>query len=121
MKQTPRMKAMEKRLFLRLERLMEEERPYFDPDLTRKQVAEWLRTNENYLYFAIHHTLPGTTFSMYVNRYRLDYAASLLDENPEIKIENVAMDCGFKTRQTFYRLFRERFGMTPMEYRDRER
>lgn len=121
MKHIRRKKIAQEELFQRLEKLMAEEAPYTDSGLTRKQVAEQLGTNENYLYFALRHALPEDTFSSYINRYRLEHAARILCEYPQAKVESISIDAGFKTRQTFYRLFRERFGMTPNEYRQQQK
>lgn len=48
---------------------------------------------------------------------RLDRAAVLL-ENPESKVVNVAMECGFNHLGQFSALFRKRFGSTPKVWRD---
>lgn len=47
----------------------------------------------------------------------MDYAAKILKEKPNYSIEAVAKECGISVRQTFYRLFQKKFGMTPVEYR----
>lgn len=112
-------KGMEKQLLVNLEKLMNEAMPYTDPGITRKSLATLLGTNENYLYFALREAFPGETFNDYINRYRLDYAAKLLLEFPQARIEHISLDSGFRSRQTFYRLFKERFQIAPQEYRER--
>jgi transcriptional regulator GlxA family with amidase domain len=42
----------------------------------------------------------------------------LATPNCDLTIEAVAIDSGFGSRNTFYRLFRERFGLTPVEFRN---
>jgi len=50
------------------------------------------------------------------NQVRLDRAAVLL-KNPEAKVLNVALECGFNHLGQFAAQFRLRFGMTPTEWR----
>lgn len=35
----------------------------------------------------------------------------------ELTVESVAFDCGFNAPNTFYRLFRKHYGISPAEYR----
>lgn len=103
-------------LFARLERLMQEEAPYLNPDLTRRQLAEMLGTNENYLYQALCYGAPGKRYNDYINGYRLDNAVRLLIETPHAKIETITVESGFRVRQTFYRYFQARYRIPPLEY-----
>ncbi|MBQ9671908.1 MAG: AraC family transcriptional regulator [Prevotella sp.] len=54
--------------------------------------------------------------SDYLNRKRLDYAAQLMREHPDYSISAILSDSGFSSRSNFYRLFSERFGMSPTDY-----
>ena len=97
--------------------LMEKEQFYTQSDLNRKKLADMLGTNETYLFEAIKQTY-NLTFNEYLNLLRLDHARDILAmPNCELTIEAVAIDSGFGSRNTFYRLFRERFGLTPVEFR----
>ena len=53
----------------------------------------------------------------YVNHLRLDVAAGLLLEQPDLTVTDVALQCGFSTSQYFATAFRRRFGCTPRDYR----
>ena len=48
----------------------------------------------------------------------MERAAKLLKEKPNYSIEAIAQECGVSVRQTFYRLFSKKYGMTPADYRD---
>ncbi len=104
-------------LFTALRDMMKEEKPYTDSELTRRAVADRLRTNETYLHETIRkHT--GFTFNEYINSLRLFHAREMLaDAKERYTVEAVAIDSGFGTRQTFYRLFRANYGLTPEEFR----
>lgn len=72
---------------------------------------ECLRNFRQYL-----HTTPFG----YLIDYRLNAAAdSLLSTGKSIT--EIAVDCGFSSGSYFTKLFREKFGMTPMDYRRRGR
>ncbi|GHT28175.1 hypothetical protein FACS189432_05750 [Bacteroidia bacterium] len=60
--------------------------------------------------------LTGKTLQDYINALRLDQARQML-ETTTATVETIATDCGFSTVRTFYRLFRESYGMTPAQYR----
>ena len=57
-------------------------------------------------------------FSKYVNGVRLNYAVAAL-ENTMDSITNICLDCGFESQRTFNRVFKERYKITPREYRKR--
>lgn len=55
-------------------------------------------------------------FNKYVNGVRLNYAVSAL-ENTKESITAICLDAGFESQRTFNRVFKERYKMTPREYR----
>ena len=61
----------------------------------------------------------GQLFSEYVRDVRLNYAAKLLKET-ELSVEKIIYECGIYGVSSFYRNFREVFGMTPQIYKQIE-
>lgn len=57
-------------------------------------------------------------FNKYVNGVRLNYAIAAL-ENTNESITTICLDAGFESQRTFNRVFKERYKMTPREYRMR--
>ena len=57
-------------------------------------------------------------FNKYVNGVRLNYAIAAL-ENTNESITSICLDAGFESQRTFNRVFKERYKMTPREYRMR--
>ena len=57
-----------------------------------------------------------SNFKQYLNDTRLDYARHRL-ENTEDSITNICLDSGFDSQRTFNRVFKERFRVSPTEYR----
>ncbi|MDL2255518.1 helix-turn-helix transcriptional regulator [Parabacteroides sp. OttesenSCG-928-K15] len=90
---------------------------YTDPHFNWKTLVDMLNTNEKYLRDALKNNL-GLTISGYINNLRLNHAKGLLsDPDYPYTIDSVAMDSGFGSRATFYRVFREKYGLSPDEYR----
>lgn len=55
-------------------------------------------------------------FNQYVNDARLNYAVHCL-ENTNDSITDICMDSGFESQRTFNRVFKERYHLSPSEYR----
>lgn len=54
--------------------------------------------------------------STYINQSRLAHAQVLL-QDPEKSIGDIVLMCGFESASYFTKLFKEKFGMTPSQYR----
>ena len=104
-------------LLQRLKQLMETERLYTDPALTRKDLAKRLYTNENYLVAAIHDGYNGRTFTEYLNFLRLEYARYMLVHQTELTIKAISEHAGFASYKSFHKLFHNEFGVSPSEFR----
>ena len=91
-------------------------RPFTDPDLTLAVLADRLKTSRNNLSQVLNQRL-GTTFYDYINRWRIQAAASRLRDDQETGILDVALDCGFKSKSTFNKAFKTHFSVSPSEYR----
>ncbi len=61
--------------------------------------------------------LVGETLNQFIQRLRVEKAASLLVANPQVAITDIALDCGFSSSATFARTFRDAFGMSASEWR----
>ena len=88
---------------------------HFQETLTLGSVAENLGVNK----FALSKIFSGvfhTNFNQYLNEIRLNYASSLL-ENTDRRITDIYLEAGFESQRTFNRVFRQRYGRTPGEYR----
>jgi AraC-like DNA-binding protein len=103
-------------LFRKLSELMQTEKPFTDPDLNRKKLADRLGTNEIYLADAIREA-TGETFTTYLSNLRLQYSLELMTEQPDLTFDAVAIDSGHGSYSAFLRLFTKKYGITPSEYR----
>ena len=87
-----------------------------DQPWTLKQMADRCgiqRTQLNNIF----QKLTGSTPMDYLARLRMERAKTLLRET-EIKIIDIAFECGFSSSQYFANTFRNTTGMTPTEYRE---
>ena len=98
--------------------LVDSEKLFLQPNLKINDLAVRLRTNRNYIYQAINVTM-GMSFSEYINKKRIEYARQLIDENPMMRLTEVATQSGFTTISTFYRNFRQFQGCSPSDYQQR--
>lgn len=103
-------------MFLQLEQRIINERLFRKPKISRDELIALLGVDKG-TFMSLLMVFSGKPFNRYINDMRLDYAASLLRKNTNFSVEAIAIDCGIPVRQTFYRLFTEKFGLSPAEYR----
>ncbi len=88
----------------------------FDNDCSLTDLAKEIGYNYSYLsrYFK---NIVGVTFNEYVNNYRLNHACYLIKNN-SVSILQCALESGFVSLRTFNRSFKQRFGITPTQYKN---
>ena len=62
----------------------------------------------------------GCSFSEYVCKKRMTVAAMML-KHTDLSVREIARSVGFEADNYFYRVFKKRYGMTPTEYREKNR
>jgi AraC-like DNA-binding protein len=100
----------------RLTQAMNEDRVYRREGLTLAALAENLSLGEAALRSLINQELGYRNFNDFLHHYRLQEAAARLS-GEDLPILSIALDCGYGSIGPFNRAFRQRFGMTPTEYR----
>lgn len=104
-------------LYLRFKELMKDPAVFTNPEINRKAIAEKLNTNEKYIFDTVH-THYNMNVSDYITTLRLSYARKILNDSSDHRnIQDIAIDAGFNSRSTFYRIFKDHYGMTPTEFR----
>jgi AraC-like DNA-binding protein len=94
---------------------------YAQPGLTLRQLADALPMKEYRLREFINRKLNYRNFNQFINEYRLQHAIDRLERQGEEKvaISTIAWDLGYSSPSSFNKVFKDRFGMTPSEYRKR--
>jgi len=63
--------------------------------------------------------IVGEGLSEYITRLRLQYAATRLKYQPAASITEIALDCGFASSAGFSRAFKQFYGLSPSQFRER--
>lgn len=100
----------------RLQQAMAEERAYRREGLTVATLATHLGMGEAALRALINQELGYRNFNDFLHHHRLQEASARL-ATEDLPILTIALECGYGSIGPFNRAFRQRFGMTPTEYR----
>lgn len=92
---------------------------HFTESITLTKMAQELGFSP----YALSRVFSGTfhtNFNQYLNDIRLDYACNLLHYTNE-SVTEVYENAGFESQRTFNRVFKERYHMSPRDYRNHYR
>lgn len=107
-------------LIHRIDTVMREKMLYTNAGLTILDLAAAVNSNRTYVSNAINRTY-GISFSQYVSRQRVAYAQLILKDSryktDKAAIADAISLSGFASDQTFYRVFKEVTGTTPLQFR----
>ena len=92
-----------------------------NPDVTLKEIAQALGLTQRRISQAIKSRKEDNTLAEYLTTKRLLDGCRLLVEQPNWTIDAVAHEVGFGGTTTFRTIFRNRFGMSPKQYREKKR
>jgi AraC-like DNA-binding protein len=101
-----------------LKKIMEEENPFTDSDLTLPDLAKMVHLKPYHLSQLINSRI-GENFYVFINSARIKYAAELL-KNPDHKeksILEIAYMSGFNSKSAFNTYFKTIMGKTPSNFR----
>lgn len=109
-------------LLKKLEAVMQKEKPYTDPGLKVDRLAALVGTSGHTLSYTLNQYLSRSYYD-YVNEYRLAEFKRLasLEEYSCYTLMALAELCGFNSRASFFRYFKDMTGITPSDYVNRVR
>ncbi len=102
-----------------LQKYMETNKPYRDPELTLTSLAKQVCMSRNQLSEVINSGLDSNFYD-FVNRYRVEDVKQLMCD-PKMKdytILAIAFEAGFSSKSTFNSVFKKITGLTPSGYRN---
>jgi len=110
------MEAAEK-IYSELSRMMIEKSLYKKDNLSLTELAKLLSVHPNHLSQVINER-EQKNFYNYINSYRIKEFIKLanLPENKNFTLLSLAFDCGFSSKSTFNKHFKENTGKTPSEF-----
>lgn len=101
-----------------LKKLMDSEKPYLDGDLKLKDLAEKIGLNTHALSQLLNDHFQKS-YSDFINGYRIKEAEKILSsDDADSKVIEIAYQCGFNTKASFYNAFKKKNEITPLEYRE---
>ena len=99
----------------KLEQWMKTEKPYLNPEFRLNDLRQILPLNRTYLSQLINAEYD-CTFYQFVTNYRIEEAKRLMKEKPDLKMQDIAEQCGFSSPVVFSRIFARETGETPSEW-----
>ena len=97
------------------------ERLYLSTLFDRQAAIDYFHLSKERIGAAFSQGSEFPTIADFINHCRLEYAKELLAVSPEMTVDDIASAAGFSTRRTFSRLFKERYSITPTEYRNQNK
>ncbi|MDQ0861743.1 DNA-binding response regulator [Bacillus sp. V2I10] len=91
----------------------------YSQKLSLSFLANQIHINSAYLSRKFHEEMK-ISFSEYLNEYRIEMAKQLLQDS-EKSISSISEECGFNSQHYFSVLFKKQTGLSPREYRLREK
>lgn len=105
-------------LFDYLRDLIEREQLFLNPNFERQTLIGLTGLSKERIGAAFSQASDYERLTTLVRELRLNYAVRLLNEQPELSIEQVCMASGFANTVTFNRSFKAKYGMTPSKFRE---
>lgn len=91
------------------------EAEFSNPELSADYLAQRLNVSSKYIYLTVKEQTHKTV-GEWIEETRLQFAAEMLLHTDK-KNEEISQMCGFGTINTFYRVFRKKYGIAPGEWR----
>ena len=108
----------QKELKIKLESILEKEKPFLEQELTLSLLAESIGTTDKKLSVLLNHSLD-ISFYDFINKYRVEEVKEKLKtkEHEKYSLLGIAYTCGFNSKSSFYRAFKKETGMSPTIYK----
>lgn len=115
---TPRRHLAEeqrKNMETRMLELVKGEKLYLEDHFAMSDLVKRMNTNKAYLSEVISQSEYGSFYQL-INTLRIDHACWMLGEDPNLKMEQVALASGFSSGSAFSQVFKRIKGVSPSEY-----
>lgn len=109
-------KDTDEQLFFRFDWQVKEQKLYLNYQLGRDDYAQLMGVDRN-RFAAIVKKFTSNNLSTYLNDLRLEHSVTLFREHPDWSINKVAEESALPRISTFYRLFKDKYGISPNSFR----
>ncbi|MEQ8548668.1 MAG: helix-turn-helix domain-containing protein [Cyclobacteriaceae bacterium] len=101
----------------KLTTLIESERPYLNPAVSLRSLADQADMHPNQLSLLLNEYV-GKNFNEFINSARVEYFKKLIvdPDNAHISLIGLAYESGFNSKTVFNNTFKKEVGMTPKEF-----
>ena len=109
-------------IFKKVLNTLQSKQIFLKPKLTLRDLAMELELNPNTLSYVINSETKKNFYHL-INSMRIEEVKKQLNipENAHLKIEAIGEECGFSSKSTFFRIFKETTGLTPKKYLEKQR
>ena len=107
----------DEQLFQHINDVIVRERLFLDPKFERQTIMDRFQLSKERVGAVFSKCSEHAKLSNYIQQLRLEHAAKLLVEQPDMSIVQIATECGFGSHKYFSDRFRMYFSMTPSEFR----
>lgn len=107
----------DEQLFQHINDVIVRERLFLDPKFERQTIMDRFQLSKERVGAVFSKGSEHAKLTNYIQQLRLEYAAKLLVEQPDMSIVQIAAECGFSSHKYFSDRFRLHFSMTPSEFR----
>ena len=104
-------------LFLDMDRHIDEGELFKKIGFGREDICRLTGLSKEHVGQLIKQFCKDGNLQTYINRKRIAYAEKLMKDNSNYSMEAIAIECGIGNLSTFYRLFKQTYGVAPAEYR----
>lgn len=99
----------------KLEKLMNEQAVYRNPDLKLGDLSKGINVTSHQLSQFLNDNL-GKNFTMFVNEFRIREACKIMSTDHRLTLESIGYEVGFNAKSTFFATFKKLTGTTPLNY-----
>ncbi|WP_298764076.1 AraC family transcriptional regulator [uncultured Polaribacter sp.] len=105
-------------LKLKIEKILDQKKLYLHSDLTLRILSEEINLSERSLSTFLNNEMQISFYDL-INKYRIEEAKKRLRSNEYNKytMEGIGESCGFKSRSTFFKIFKKETDLSPSAFK----